>query len=139
MITNRDYIFISHALNEALKSSMKYKHGSVIRKGKKIIAKGYNKPFIVSIGCKPNTCSLHAEVASLKDLIHRNIKNRNLILYVVRISNNEIMNSKPCLNCRNTLIDHGITKIVYSINNIEFIKENINETETKEIMHHSML
>lgn len=123
-----DYKFISHAYNEALKSIMLYRHGCIIRKGKKIIAKGYNTPYISSINCKDETCSLHAELSAIKDMIHKSVTNKNVVLYVVRIDKQYCLaESKPCTSCCEIIISHGINKIVYSVSGGNIIKQSIGD------------
>ena len=91
-------------------------HKSALTKGGKVIAYGES-----NLGGTPNvTCargaSCHSEMTVLKHIPttdRRKVK--KYIIWNVRWSKNgEIINSKPCLNCQQTMLDMGLTTIVFS-------------------------
>lgn len=98
---------------EAIKSIMNQKHGAVIFKGQEILGRGYNYNFgqIIFHG----KYSVHAEVDAILNAgkMKKDIKGSNIL--VIRISKNGMyMNSKPCKNCTNFILENGICNIYYS-------------------------
>ena len=114
---------------QAEQSDINFQHGSVLTKGSKILAKGYNKSrskFMNVI----HTC-IHAEMdvihTYISTILHKsvNFKKKDIIipelskctLWVGRISKcGKLTESKPCLLCINYLRKIGIKKIGYSTN-----------------------
>ena len=71
MLSNSDQTFINSAFIEALKSPVLMRHGAVAVVNRKIMGRGYNHyrshskdSFIV------NSCTCHAEIASLRNMFH---------------------------------------------------------------------
>ena len=71
LLSNSDHSFINYAFNEALKSPVLMRHGAVAVVNRKIMGRGYNHyrsysrdNFIV------NSCTCHAEIASLRNMFH---------------------------------------------------------------------
>jgi hypothetical protein len=80
MLSNSDQAFINSAFNEALKSPVLMRHGAVAVVNRKIMGRGYNHyrshskdSFIV------NSCTCHAEIASLRNMFHSCGKQSNSI------------------------------------------------------------
>jgi deoxycytidylate deaminase len=80
MLSNNDQAFINSAFNEALKSPVLMRHGAVAVVNRKIMGRGYNHyrshskdSFIV------NSCTCHAEIASLRNMFHSCGKQNNSI------------------------------------------------------------
>lgn len=71
MISSNDMKFINAAHHEALKSPVLMRHGSVAVANGKIMGRGHNhyrtcsKDQFIS-----NTCTCHAEIASLRNMYH---------------------------------------------------------------------
>ena len=71
MISSTDTKFIGHAVNEAQKSPVLMRHGAVAVTSGKIMGRGHNhyrttsKDHFIS-----NTCTCHAEIASLRNMFH---------------------------------------------------------------------
>ena len=64
-------IYLSHAANEARKSTLLSQHGCVAVANGKIMARGHNTTRTQSQdGFICNTCSCHAEIATLRNLYH---------------------------------------------------------------------
>lgn len=56
-------------------------------------------------------------------------KNKKFNIYVARYSatKNQFTNSKPCQQCSDIIKKYGFKFVIYSIDNNQFIKENIKE------------
>ena len=71
MISTKDIMFINSAANEAQKSPVLMRHGAVAVANGKIMGRGHNhyrthsKDDFIS-----NTCTCHAEIASLRNMFH---------------------------------------------------------------------
>jgi deoxycytidylate deaminase len=79
-LSNSDQMFINSAFNEALKSPVLMRHGAVAVVNRKIMGRGYNHyrshskdSFIM------NSCTCHAEIASLRNMFHCCGKQNNSI------------------------------------------------------------
>ena len=71
ILSTRDMSFINSAINEAKKSEVLMRHGAVAVTNGKIMGRGHNHyrssskdDFI------KNTCTCHAEIASLRNMFH---------------------------------------------------------------------
>ena len=68
-LSTRDHAHIQTATDESQKSSQQTKHGCVAVANGKILGKGYNSNRTYSSdGFICNTCSRHAEIASLRNM-----------------------------------------------------------------------
>ena len=66
-----DRIYLSHAVNEALKSNLLSQHGCIAVANGKILGRGHNSLRTQSQdGFICNTCSCHAEIAAIRNLYH---------------------------------------------------------------------
>lgn len=71
-LSNSDQTFINSAYNEALKSPVLMRHGAVAVVNRKIMGRGYNhyrtysKDHFIN-----NSCTCHAEIASLRNMFNR--------------------------------------------------------------------
>lgn len=94
--------YLSAAIEEARKSTMKQRHGAVIVKSNEIIGRGYNYYIRNPID------SEHAESVAIKSCKMKGISPKGANMYVVRITGKKEMlsNSKPCKECRK-LIDQN--------------------------------
>lgn len=102
--------YIKLAINQAQQSTMTYRHGCVVVKGGRVLAKGFNSMRYSKV-INNTLCSIHAEVAAL--LSYDNLTNATM--YVVRINkNNKLMLSYPCKDCFSRISKAGIRKIVFS-------------------------
>ena len=71
VLTSSDSRFISAAANEALKSPVLMRHGSVAVAGGKILGRGYNHYRCTSKDdFITNTCTCHAEIATIRNMFH---------------------------------------------------------------------
>lgn len=118
MCNSRQQFYINKAINMAKKSTMEHKHGAVIVLNNEIIASGYNQRHYYMC----HGYSVHAEVDALSKVKSKNFNLSEAEMYVVRISCFNpttpkkycIRNSKPCQNCSNAIIKHGIKRVYYS-------------------------
>jgi deoxycytidylate deaminase len=115
---------IRAAVDAALKSTHKQKHGAVVFKGKKIYSTGFNHPFRSIKSVKPNSqkwrTSVHAEVSAILNA-KRDVSGYDML--VVRINDKgQFMLSKPCINCLNYLDYCDIRNIYYSVVPYPFIE-----------------
>lgn len=138
---SRNTKIINLAIEQAKLSPMSKKHGAILSKGSKILARGYNNPR--SHFMNINGACLHAEIATLleycNNILHINIdlrrksikkipKINKCILWVVRICTKEynLTESKPCSECLTHLKKLGVNKIGYTTKNGDIIIKNIN-------------
>lgn len=118
--------YISEAIAEAQKSDLRCKHGSVIVKDGKIVAKGYNKytGYDRNGGAYANgKWTVHAEADAIHNYTKSNMKNADLYVLRFHDKTNEISNSAPCHSCKE-LIDRcmkkfKLKKVYYTSYNIE--------------------
>ena len=102
--------FIQHAIEEAKRSQQNFKHGAILVKKNKMISSGHNK---VTKKCPSHMFSIHAEMAAIKQSSDSNGL-ANTHIYVVRINNDGLADSKPCINCQHFMKLHGISRVFYS-------------------------
>jgi hypothetical protein len=106
------------------------RHISALMKGGKVIA--YSE---CSLAGTPSYChrgkSCHSEIGLLKyiDVNDRRKVSKYTIWNIRWSKDGKIMNSKPCLNCKNTLIEVGIKNIVFSAEDGHFYKNKLENLE----------
>lgn len=129
-LSERDHDTFTLALKVAALSEAKYKHGSVIRRGKAVLGIACNviKTHPIQSRYEKHTCSIHAEARSII-LAKTNIEYSTC--YSARISNTKIGNtgnamlvSKPCKACHALLLEAGVMYIVYYNGNC-LVKEKV--------------
>ena len=108
-------------------------HKSALTKGGKVIAYGES-----NLSGAPNvTCSrgasCHSEMSVLKCIPTTDKRKvRKYIIWNVRWSKNgEIINSKPCINCQQTMLDMGLTTVVFSTADGLFVKSKLSDLVCK--------
>ena len=118
--------YIKYAINEAIKSFQKNRHGAIISQGFNTEKARGN--ILTNYKLVNSTHTIHAEIAAILDMYHRfKLKKfrsiiKNAILLVVRIptnseniySINSFRNSKPCPKCHSVLDQLQIKKVYYS-------------------------
>lgn len=107
--------FIQAAIDEAQKSVMSKKHGCVIVHNNKIVSRGYN--YRVDKDKKRYIkYSIHAEESAILKLKCKHTETLNM--YVVRIQDDDIRQSKPCAKCKQFIESiKNINKIYYTFEN----------------------
>lgn len=118
---SRHESLINRAVGVALTSQVRWRHGSVIAKGSRVVAYApntrRNSPDI-----DHENATYHAEEAALRDL-HRATGRtyggqgvyKGYTLYVARVnSKNEPGMSRPCKSCWDLLVYSGITDVYYT-------------------------
>lgn len=112
--------FINRAVGVALTSTCRWRHGSVIAKGSRLVAFSANI-HRNSPDLDYDNSSWHAEEAALRAL-HRATGTtygmgdfKGYTLYVARVNTkNEPSLSRPCEDCWRLLVANGITDVYYT-------------------------
>ena len=106
------------AVQEALKSDYKFKLGSVIFKGKRIISVGHNQIRSVSAVTDDKrkwSNSLHSELAAiLRGPNYRIYKGASIFIVKVSKTEHSFSNARPCEYCMASLEYVGIKKIYFT-------------------------
>lgn len=115
-LSNRERRYLQLAMNAAMSSSCRMKHGAVIVRGGRVISIGINKfrnnPAIMPTEIAKSICSVHAEIDAMKKA--SNLKGS--AIYIARVNKaGTPMLSKPCHACYDAITDAGINKIVYTV------------------------
>ena len=133
-------------IEESKNSDINFKHGAILTKGSKILAKGCNKSRSKFMNIL-QTC-IHAELDVVHNyattVLHRNInfKKKNIYtpelskctLWVGRVNKEDNLGeSKPCLICLGYLKRLGIKKIGYSNTTGEMIVKKIGDIDTQHL------
>ena len=117
---------LNAVINEAKKSTYRYKVGACIFKNKRIISRACNSVRSNPIHPKYQNYlnSYHAEQRVVVGLEWKSLKGCNII--IIRINNNnELRNAKPCKKCIELIKHLKLFKIYYSTNNGEIIMEKV--------------
>jgi|APGre2960657468_1045069.scaffolds.fasta_scaffold01539_8 deoxycytidylate deaminase len=124
----RNNPYVERAMQEAMKSTMDQKLGSVVVYGNEIISIGYNK----HCNTMEHLWSYHAEVSALMPL--RKLPKRQLKeceMYVVRIgppsSLCSVRMSKPCDRCAKIINEMGIRRVFYTTNDEIMIEDQLRQ------------
>jgi hypothetical protein len=113
----RNYIHLAYAMGYT-STVRKSKHCAIIF-GDEIAAVGINRS-LPNINIKIK--SIHAEVDALNELTHSN----GTTLLVIKVRKlGGFKNSRPCLECLQTIKARGIAKLIWSGNNGEFYYVNL--------------
>jgi tRNA(Arg) A34 adenosine deaminase TadA len=116
---NKHNFYVQEAIVEAKKCTMLNKHGCVIVHRTNIISRGHNSNEMFDY----NKFSVHAEVAAIKNMKKNRIDVENMVMYVVRINNNDMdkntedtgtKNSKPCMDCMRCIAHHKVKKVYFT-------------------------
>lgn len=99
-------------------SKCNQKHGCIIVKGGKVLARAVNKnrnhPSICTYGRVKEEAAVHAEVAAINMIKDKSIL-RGAIIFVARKSKTGTPAlSKPCTNCADYIATYGIKRIIYT-------------------------
>lgn len=126
MMVKEEYIL--EATNQALKSPLSKKHGAIVIKDNKILAKGFNR-YIEACSMKSSRkkLSVHAEKDALSKVSKSDLVGTMLI--VVRISpEGDLIMSKPCLNCQKFIKRMRVSTVYYSFSILpkKYIKQKTN-------------
>jgi deoxycytidylate deaminase len=111
----RQEYFLNKAAQQAHKSNMRHRHGTVIVdcQTDEIISTGFNHTYIHMY----HGYSCHSEVDALRK-IKRNVDLSNMEMYVVRIGTENMGHplklSTPCDGCTKAILKANIGKVYYS-------------------------
>ena len=114
------------------KSDSLHKHGAIIAHGNKIISIGYNhgRNRLKSI-TNDHMCQVHAEMHSLHNLMrtHKKPTPKRYSMYIIRWSNGQFCNSKPCTECIKFLLNSNfnITRIFYTTGEDTYMAERLKD------------
>ena len=98
------------AIDEASRSAQHFKHGAVVVRNGKVLSSGHNK---VTTRCPSHLFSMHAEMAAIKHS-HERCGLVDAHVYVVRVNNCGLAESKPCERCQRYMRMHGVSRVYYS-------------------------
>lgn len=117
MLSNKDRAYLSLARYCAKKSKARNTHGAVVVKGGRVLGTGWNKnrnnPHIVSPEHIKTDCSVHAEVAAIREAGEESVK--GAIIYVARVNRHgNDRDSKPCFRCSDLIKQVGIKRVVFT-------------------------
>lgn len=111
-LSNNDSSFLAATAKIALTSDYRFRMAALLVKSGRVLGGDTNVARITP-NTPPNRVSTHAEIRVLK-----NTKNtKGATLYVARLkSKDEHGLAKPCIWCLNTILDAGISKVVFTTN-----------------------
>lgn len=113
--SNKQKALLSQALDLALTSSHRFKHGAILVKGGRVITRATNKSRVHDSWVKfqeREKCGIHAEAAALARVGNQA---KGAVMYVARVNQGgKPANSKPCPNCHKALVEAGVSKVVYT-------------------------
>jgi deoxycytidylate deaminase len=110
-VSNKDISFVSAASKIALTSDNRFRVGAIVVKSGRVMG---GSPNITrsSPRTPPNRFSTHAEIAAINFSSHCD----KATIYIARLNNsNQYSISKPCAWCIQKIIESGITKVVYTL------------------------
>lgn len=111
-LSNNDISFLTATAKIALTSNYRFRMAALLVKSGRVLGGDVNVHKITP-DTPPNRMSTHAEIRAIKNT--RNIKGATL--YIARLkSQDEYGMAKPCVWCMKTIIDAGISKVVFTIN-----------------------
>ena len=129
---------LRNVIREAKKSPCSMRHGAAILKGKKIYCTGHNSYRRSKYG-KSMTgrfSTIHAEMDAIKNFMRIGSRDpKKFTIIVVRISRTpgELVNSAPCVNCREQMIAAGFKKISYSDASGEIVTLKLKNYKTSHV------
>ncbi len=93
-----------------------FRHAAVVYKGKRVFGLGWNnnKPTSV-IDAKFPYPTRHAEIAAMINATNQDISGCDVLVIRVGRHNNNLLNSRPCEMCQDTMRKYGIRRCYYSI------------------------
>lgn len=109
----RDERHLARAVQVALVSTQRMRHGAVIAHGNRVLAVGVNlhRAHPLNVSDPKTQSAFHAEVAALRAL-RTTVPMGRLSLYSARVNkSNEPVNALPCANCWAVLDYLGITDV----------------------------
>ena len=123
-ISAKDMHYFNQAVKVAGNSQCRYSHGSIIRRGKSILATACNKikTHPVQRRYGSHVCSIHAEAATL---IKARTNVTGTICYSARVRpDGTLAISKPCASCWDLLVESGIRWVIYFDGN-KIVREKV--------------
>lgn len=126
MLNSKDYFnkyinTIDILKKKALMSSFRHQHAAALMDGDKEVCISYNKR-------QSELNTIHAEM----DVVFSGKKLdsiRKMDVIVIRTKNNNLLNSRPCNNCIDKMVQIGINKVFYSNEYGEIMCEYVKNME----------
>jgi tRNA(Arg) A34 adenosine deaminase TadA len=113
-VMKRHEHLIRRAVNIAMTSTYRWRHGAVVAKGGRVLGFAPNK-FRNAPAIDEHNVSDHAERAVIRELLKVRNDLRGCTIYIARINKqNDAMISRPCPDCMAAIIAVGIKEIVYT-------------------------
>ena len=114
-LSKKDKRYLKLAVNAALSSKERRKHGAVVVKSNRVLGIGVNKfrnhPDIIPEHLIKTSCSTHAEI----DALNKTKNTKGATIYVARVNNlGDSMFSRPCNYCYRAIREAGIKEVVYT-------------------------
>jgi deoxycytidylate deaminase len=100
------------AIKASKKSSERFKIGAAISNKNKVLAVGHNKHKTHTKYSSGPFCTTHAEGDAIRKAVNKGVDLLGKTLFVYR---KNCRLSKPCPDCEKLARDHGIKKVVYSV------------------------
>ena len=115
---------LSRLLALAAKSDHdKYQHAALVYKGGSLISQGNNRQY--SQYSARGSVGLHAEVAALARVQDKR-KLKNSSVTVIRVNKAGLLvMSRPCPSCIRYMRQVGVSKMIYSDDNGDFVEEKL--------------
>lgn len=137
------------AINNALKSSLSWRHGAVLFSKKTVISTACN--CLGNRICGYDVPSIHAEAQCLHNIYRRagrlgeipltpNSRKNNSHLLVIRINpQKQLIQSKPCCMCIYLLRLYGVKRVYYTNQQGDLCYQNINHIEQIVYCSHGLI
>jgi len=111
-LSNNDISFLTATAKIAATSTYRFRMAALIVKSGSVLGGNVNMPKITP-DTPPNRMSTHAEIRALKSV--KNVQGATI--YIARLkSQDQCGLAKPCIWCMNHMINAGISKVVFTIN-----------------------
>lgn len=111
-LSNTDTSFLAAAAKIALTSEYRFRMAALLVKSGRVLGGDVNVPRITP-DTPPNRCSTHAEIRVLKSVSSNADGATIYVARLVKTGDNTAM-AKPCVWCMEHILDHGISRVVFT-------------------------
>jgi len=112
-LSNNDVSFLAAASKIALTSDYRFRMAALIVKSGRVLGGDVNVPRITP-DTPPKRCSTHAEIRALKST--KNTVGSTIYIARLILNDNQAI-AKPCVWCLESIIDAGVSKVVFTTDN----------------------